>query len=100
MVWHTWWLWRNGLEFYIFIAICRVKFLSHECGILNLCRKGAYSVKLRTTVAICDISYTLEIRQMLPKAAVTKRIARYNLKNEAAGRIRFFSDEKIFTIQL
>ena len=40
---------------------------------------------------------------MLSKAAKLKRLARCNLllcslKHEAAGRIRFFSDEKIFTV--
>ncbi|EFN62830.1 hypothetical protein EAG_00300, partial [Camponotus floridanus] len=48
-------------------------------------------------------SYTLKIRQILSEAARTKRVARCNLllcslKNEASGRIRFFSDEKIFTV--
>ena len=48
-------------------------------------------------------SYTLKIRQMLSEAARTNRVARCNLllcslKNEASGRIRFFSDEKIFTV--
>jgi len=45
-------------------------------------------------------SYTLK---MLSEAARTNRIARCNLllcslKNEASERIRFFSDEKIFTV--
>ncbi|RLU25090.1 hypothetical protein DMN91_003182 [Ooceraea biroi] len=40
---------------------------------------------------------------MLSEAAKLKRFARCNLllcslKHEAAGRIRFFSDEKIFTV--
>ncbi|KYM81202.1 hypothetical protein ALC53_08273, partial [Atta colombica] len=44
-------------------------------------------------------SYTLNIRQMLFKAARTSRVTRcnlllYSLKNEASERIRFFSDEK------
>jgi len=48
-------------------------------------------------------SYTIKVRQMLSEAARTQRIARCNLllsslKNEAAGRVRFFSDEKIFTV--
>ncbi|CAK9827593.1 Transposable element Tcb1 transposase [Anthophora retusa] len=48
-------------------------------------------------------SYVLKVRQMLSETAKTKRIARCNLilcslKNEAAGRLRFFSDEKIFTV--
>lgn len=48
-------------------------------------------------------SYTLKVRQMLSEDARSKRIARCHLllsslKNEAAGRIRFFSDEKIFTV--
>jgi len=48
-------------------------------------------------------SYTLKIRQILFEAARTKRVARCNLllcslKNEASGQIRFFSDEKIFTV--
>ncbi|XP_019886946.2 uncharacterized protein LOC109610920 [Ooceraea biroi] len=48
-------------------------------------------------------SYVLKIRQMLSEAAKLKRFARCNLllcslKHEAAGRIRFFSDEKIFTV--
>lgn len=39
---------------------------------------------------------------MLSEDARTKRVARCNLiislKNEAAGRIRFFSDKKMFTV--
>lgn len=48
-------------------------------------------------------SYVLKVRQMLSEAAKVKRVARCNLllcslKHEAAGRLRFFSDEKIFTV--
>ncbi|CAK9807113.1 Transposable element Tcb1 transposase [Anthophora quadrimaculata] len=48
-------------------------------------------------------SYVLKVRQMLSEAAKLKRFARCHLilcslKHEAAGRIRFFSDEKIFTV--
>lgn len=48
-------------------------------------------------------SYTIKVRQMLSKAARTKRVERCNLllcclRNKAAGRLRFFSDEKIFTV--
>lgn len=48
-------------------------------------------------------SYVIKVRQMLSEAARIKRVARYNLllcslKNEAAGRVRFFSDEKISTV--
>lgn len=48
-------------------------------------------------------SYTIKVRQMLSEAARTKRVERCNLllcslRNKAAGRIRFFSDEKIFTV--
>lgn len=48
-------------------------------------------------------SYVLKVRQMLSEAAKLKRLARCNLllcslKHEAAGRIKFFSDEKIFTV--
>ena len=48
-------------------------------------------------------SYVLKVRQMLSNAAKLKRLARCNLllcslKHEAASRIRFFSDEKIFTV--
>ncbi|EZA55143.1 hypothetical protein X777_05320 [Ooceraea biroi] len=46
-------------------------------------------------------SYVIKVRQMLSEAAKMKRVARSNLllsslKNEAAGRIRFFSNEKLF----
>ncbi|XP_076626017.1 uncharacterized protein LOC143344146 [Colletes latitarsis] len=49
------------------------------------------------------VSYVLKVRQMLSEAAKLKRLARCNLllcslKHEAAGHIRFFSDEKIFTV--
>ncbi|CAK9829643.1 Transposable element Tcb1 transposase [Anthophora retusa] len=48
-------------------------------------------------------SYTIKVRQMLSEAARTKRVERCNLllcslRNNAAGRLRFFSDEKIFTV--
>ncbi|XP_011863807.1 PREDICTED: uncharacterized protein LOC105559817 [Vollenhovia emeryi] len=48
-------------------------------------------------------SYVLKVRQMLSEAAKLKRLACCNLllcslKHEAAGRIKFFSDEKIFTM--
>ncbi|XP_032687204.1 uncharacterized protein LOC116851661 [Odontomachus brunneus] len=48
-------------------------------------------------------SYVIKVRQMLSEAAKMNRVARCNLllcslKNEAAGRIRFFSDEKIFSV--
>lgn len=48
-------------------------------------------------------SYVLKVRQMLTEATKIKRIARCklllsSLKHEASGRIKFFSDEKIFTI--
>jgi len=50
-------------------------------------------------------SYTLKIQQMLSEAARISRVARCNLllcslKNEASGRIRFFSNEKIFTVDV
>ncbi|XP_011707025.1 PREDICTED: uncharacterized protein LOC105462195 [Wasmannia auropunctata] len=48
-------------------------------------------------------SYTIKVRQMLSEAARTKRVERCNLllcslKHNAAGRLKFFSDEKIFTV--
>ncbi|XP_018364731.1 PREDICTED: uncharacterized protein LOC108762295, partial [Trachymyrmex cornetzi] len=48
-------------------------------------------------------SYTIKLRQMLSEAARTKRVERcnlllYSLKHNAAGRLKFFSDEKIFTM--
>jgi len=48
-------------------------------------------------------SYILKVRQMLSETAKAKRLARCNLlvcslKHTAAGRIKFFSDEKIFTV--
>lgn len=48
-------------------------------------------------------SYVIKVRQMLSEVAKLKRLARCNLllcslKHEASGRIRFFSDEKIFTV--
>ncbi|KYQ50144.1 hypothetical protein ALC60_10777, partial [Trachymyrmex zeteki] len=47
-------------------------------------------------------SYTIKVRQMLSEAARTKRVERCNLllcslRNNAAG-FRFFSNEKIFTV--
>ena len=50
-------------------------------------------------------SYTLKIRQMLSETARTSRVARcnlllYSLKNEASEPIRFFSDEKMFTVDI
>lgn len=49
------------------------------------------------------MSYTIKIRQMLFEAARTKRVFCCNLllcslENETAGCVRFFSDEKIFTV--
>jgi len=41
-------------------------------------------------------SYTLKIRQMFSEAARTSRVAIVFF--EASGRIRFFSDEKMFTV--
>lgn len=48
-------------------------------------------------------SCTIKVRQMLSEAARTKRVERYNLllcslRNNAVGRLRFFSDEKIVTV--
>ena len=48
-------------------------------------------------------SYVIRVRQMLSETVKIKRVARCklllcSLKNEAAERIRFFSDEKIFTV--
>lgn len=48
-------------------------------------------------------SYVLKVRQMLSETAKAKKLARYNslvcsLKYTAAGSMRFFSDEKIFTV--
>jgi len=48
-------------------------------------------------------SYVIKVRQTLSEAAKVNRVARCNLllcslKNEAAGRITFFSDEKIFSV--
>lgn len=48
-------------------------------------------------------SYVLKVRQTLSEATKAKRLERCNLlltslKHAASGRIRFFSDEKIFTI--
>jgi AraC-like DNA-binding protein len=47
-------------------------------------------------------SYVLKVRQMLTENAKIRRLERCrlllsSLKNEAAGRLRFFSDEKYFT---
>lgn len=49
-------------------------------------------------------SYVLKVRQMLSEDARRKRVAKGNLllsslKHDASGRIRFFSDEKIFTVE-
>ncbi|EFN83666.1 hypothetical protein EAI_05198, partial [Harpegnathos saltator] len=48
-------------------------------------------------------SYTIKVRQMLSEADRTKRVERCDLllcslRNNATGRLRFFSDEKIFTV--
>lgn len=48
-------------------------------------------------------NYVLKERQMLSQAMKVKRLQRYelliaSLKDGAAGRVRFFSDEKIFTV--
>ena len=48
-------------------------------------------------------SYVLKVRQMLSDEMKAKRVARCSLlltsiNHEAAGRIQFFSDEKIFTV--
>ncbi|XP_072764892.1 uncharacterized protein [Anoplolepis gracilipes] len=48
-------------------------------------------------------SYVIKVRQMLSETAKMKRVARCHLllnslKNEAARRIKFFSDEKIFSV--
>ena len=48
-------------------------------------------------------SYTLKVRQGLTQALREKRLAKCSLlisslKHEASGRLRFFSDEKIFTV--
>ena len=48
-------------------------------------------------------SYTLKVRQMLSEAAKIKRVAcchliLTSLRHETAGHLRFFSDEKIFTV--
>lgn len=48
-------------------------------------------------------SYVIKIRQMLSESAKMNRVARCNLflcslKNKAAERIKFFSDEKIFSV--
>ncbi len=49
-------------------------------------------------------SYVLKIHQHLTDAMKVKRVARCELllsllKHQAAGRMRFFSDEKIFTVE-
>ena len=49
-------------------------------------------------------SYTIKVKQHLSEANKVKRVQRCglllnSLKHEAAGRLRFFSDEKIFTIE-
>lgn len=48
-------------------------------------------------------SYVLKVRQLLTEPMKAKRLAKCNLllstlKHEASGRLRFFSDEKIFTV--
>lgn len=48
-------------------------------------------------------SYSVKVHQLLTPLQMTKRVARCelllsSLKYEAAGRIRFFSDEKIFVV--
>jgi len=71
-------------------------------------------LSLAKTLGMCDTitrriakedlrfkSYVIKVRQMLSEVAKMNRIARCNLllyllKNEAAERIGFFSDEKIF----
>lgn len=56
---------------------------------------------------ICDDlrykSYVLKVRQMLSASMKEKRVAKCSvllasIKHEAAGKLRFFSDEKIFTV--
>ena len=49
------------------------------------------------------MSYVLKVQQILSEAAKVKRVGRCNLflcsmKHEAVGCLRFFSDEKIFTV--
>lgn len=48
-------------------------------------------------------SYALKVRQLLTEPMKAKRLAKCSLllsslKHEASGRLRFFSDEKIFTV--
>ena len=48
-------------------------------------------------------SYVLKVRQLLSPQLKERRLAKSqlllsSLKHEASGRLRFFSDEKIFTI--
>ena len=49
------------------------------------------------------LSYLLKVRQLLSPQLKERRLAKSqlllsSLKHEASGRLRFFSDEKIFTI--
>ena len=84
------------------------KLISNDPGIplRKLASKLSVSERTMRRIAEEDLRYTsyvIKVRQMLSEDAKMKRVARCNLllcslKNEAAGRLKFFSDEKIFTV--
>lgn len=76
---------------------CSMRKLAEKLNVSDFTIRKAVSEDLR-----CK-SYVLRVRQMLSAEMKSKRVARCSLllsslKHEAAGHLRFFSDEKIFVV--
>jgi transposase len=76
------------------------------CSMRNLAKKLNVSDGTIRNAVYKDLrykSYVLQVRQMLSEAMKEKRLAKcslllISLKHDASGRLRFFSDEKMFVV--